>query len=505
MQLNEQKLELAQRLCEQEDYERASQITYKELKEDPNNHKWLTVMTYILLATEKAAIAYQLAKRVVEVAPKYATGWMNLGMAARDLRRDEEAIRYNQRGLKLSDNDKQRSMLSVNLASSLIDMGRFEEGERYCLQALDQNPESIKAVANLGFCQLAGRKWEEGWKNYRQCLGHDWRPRFQYADEPEWDGEGRGNIVFYGEQGLGDQISFASVLPDAIQWAKENDSRIILDVSNRLQSLFRRSFPEIKVYGSQGQHDLLWDKEDRRVDYSLPIGQVCEYFRNSDNDFPGTPYLKADPDRVTQWKALFKSKKKPVIGIAWSGGIPKTGSKWRRVDLEQLFPVLKSVDAHWVSLQYKPAGKEIANFKKDHPEIDIVEYSHGTLSGDYDDTVAMVAAMDHVVAMHTTIVHVAGGLGVPCWTFVPKNSQWRYGYQGEGYPWCASVRILRQKARGKWTDIIQQTAEELNALFPRVSKTAGKATRKGKLRSNRTEVRTNSKQHNRQASHRPSA
>ena len=499
------KLEIARTLAEEGDYERASAIAYKELKSNPNDYKWLTVMCYIMLATEKAAIGYQLARRVADLAPKEAAGWLNLGMAARDLRLDQEAVRHGKKALRLSKNDIQKANIHVNIASSLIDMGEFMEGKTHCEQAIALNPDTVKGYANLGFCQLANREWEDGWRNYRYCLGHEWRPRHQYNEEPEWDGKGTGNIVLYGEQGLGDQISFASIIPDVERWAKENNSRIILDVSNRLTSLFRRSFPDIRCYGTQGKQEVYWDKEDRKIDYSLPIGQACQYFRNSDEDFPGVPYLKPDEDRVLQWKALFQEKKKPVIGLAWSGGIPKTGAKWRRVGLEQLLPVLKSVDAHWVSLQYKDASKELEDFQRSHPEIDIRQYGHATLSNDYDDTVAMVAALDHVVAMHTTIVHVAGGLGVPCWTFVPKNSQWRYGYQGEDFVWASSVRILRQEERGQWKDLFKKTGKELRALFKRVPKGAGKAPRKRKLRGNGAKVRGTGKQPGRQAGSRQSA
>ena len=521
MMLNERKLNVAQDLAEAGDYDRAYAICDKELSSDPNNYRWLTIMVYIMLQTEKPTIAYHLARRVADLEPKKAAGWLNLGMACKDLRRDREAVRFAKKAFRFSDNEKQQAMINVNIGSSLIDMGEFVEAEGYCLEAIRLNPDTIKGKANLGFCQLAQRQWKEGWENYLHCSGHEWRPKFVYNDEPEWDGEGEGNIVLYGEQGLGDQISFASVVPDVHRWAKKNNSRVILDLSNRLTNLLRRSFPDIKVYGTQGNVNAMWDKEDRKIDHSLPIGQACEYFRHSDDDFPGTPYLKPCPDRKAMWDALFKKQscahnnpecknnkpiKKPVIGIAWSGGIPKTGSKWRRVGLNALLPILKSVDAHWVSLQYKDASKEIAEFKKEHPEIDLVQYHHGTLTMDYDDTVAMVSAMDHVIAMHTTIVHVAGGLGVPCWAFVPLFSQWRYGSDGEDYVWANSLRILRQTERGKWDDLFEKTAKELNALFPGISKTTGKTAQSGRvLRSKSGRVRRNSKHVSRSNGDRPPA
>ena len=464
-------LTYAQDLSEAGEYEEAYILADKHLKNDPNNPHWLNVMTYLMLQTEKPSIAYQLAKRVCDMVPRDSTGWLNLGMACRDMRLDTEAIRHFKRSLKFSVDPEKAAMASINISSSLIDMGEFKKAEAYCLKAIELNPESKKGVMNLGFAQLGQRNWKEGWANYREVIGHDWRPRFQYNDEPLWDGKSKGTIVLYGEQGLGDQISFMSVLPDALEWAKENDSRIIVECDPRLESLCKRSFPDLTVYGTLGRKGVSWDESDRQVDYSLPIGQACEYFRNSDSDFPGTEYLVPDADRLLQWEALFESKKKPVIGIAWSSGTFKTGSKFRRVGLEELLPVLESVDAHWVSLQYKPASREIAKFKEKHPEIDIVEYKHGTLSGDYDDTLAMVSALDMVFCMHTTVTHVAGGLGIPCWTLVPKNSQWRYG-EDETYVWADSVKLLRQTQHGKWKDVIKKSAEDLRVRFDPKSRAA---------------------------------
>ena len=290
------------------------------------------------------------------------------------------------------------------------------------------------------------------------------------------------------------------MVPDAQQQAD-----IILDVNAGLEGLLQRSFPAASVYGTRSARSVDWRAEDRDIEASISMGQIGEFFRQDDKDFPGTPYLVPDPDRVLQWKALFQTKKKPVIGIAWSGGIPKTAARYRQWDLEQLYPILRSVDAHWVSLQYRSASKEIAAFKENHPDIDIVEYTHGTLTKDYDDTAALVASLDRVICMQTAVTHLAGGLGIPCWTFIPMTSQWRYGMNREDYIWANSVRLVRQTERGLWDKDIKRIAGELSEVYPRVSKAAAKATRKRKLRSNGAAVRPNGRSDHRQDADRPSA
>jgi tetratricopeptide (TPR) repeat protein len=498
--VRQQDLAYGQDLRDAGDYEKAYDIAYKWLRMDPNDPGALCLLTSILCDTEKTAIAYSISKRLTEIAPEAAVSWLNFGRCAGDLWRYKEAERAYKRALSMAVDDKTKSSICVNISCMMVDHGQFKEAGKYARQAIVFNPDSTKGKANLGFCQLAQRDWAEGWKNYRQCIGENGRFFAQYNGESLWNGE-EGTIVVYGEQGLGDEISFAQMLPDMQKWCDENNSRLIVDVQHRLQPLIQRSFPDIEIHGSRQQK--YCDFDASVVDYSIPIGQLGEFFKTKDEDFTGNPYLKADPDRVEMWKHLFKSKKKPVIGIGWQGGTWKTATKYRQLTLEQLLPVLKSVDAHWVSLQYKPSSKGIAEFRKEHPEIDIVEYPHGTLSNDYDDTVAMIQAMDMIVTMQTTTVHVAGGLGVPAWTFIPRTSQWRYGGEGEDFPWAKSVRLIRQNADGEWDDVMNKTGEEL-ANHPGLSKATGSTTRRRKLRNNGQKVRRNRKPNGRHDGVQPS-
>lgn len=460
-------LKLAQDLSEEGQVDEAYLIANRYLKFEPHDPEFLTVMVHVLLQSGKFIEAYALAKQAIEGAPKASGTWLNLGMACQELWLTNEAVRAYKQSYSLAMDAQRKRLALINMCAVLIDSGRFEEGEPYALQAIELDPDNVKAISNLGFCQLAQRNWKEGWKNYRKCLGVDWRPRTVYGNEPEWDGSPVNRIALYAEQGIGDVISFASMIPDVQKRCKH----VVLDVDPKLENLMRRSFPKCSVYGTRFIKDHLpWQEEDTRIDASFPMGQVAEYLRLSDEDFPGTAYLKPDPDRVFMWKSLFsrkkhKKKRKPVIGIAWRGGILKTGSKYRQWNLEQLLPILTSVDAHWVSLQYKPAAQEIADFKSRHPEVDIVEYPHATLTDDYDDTAALVASLDHLVCMQSAVTHLAGALGKSVWVFVPQNSQWRYGGNGEDYVWARSVRIIRQTKRGKWDEDIKRVARELSIKF----------------------------------------
>ena len=312
----------------------------------------------------------------------------------------------------------------------------------------------FKAKHNLGMCQLAEGDYT-GWDNYAASVGNTTnRPQWKYADELPWNGEPGKSVVIYGEQGIGDEISAASMFPDAIKRA----GKVILECDARLAGLYRRSFPEAKVYGTRNKLEVAWDKDDASPDYSISSFQLGALFRRSAEDFPGTPYLIPDPDRVAMWQGLWSGKTKPIIGVAWSGGTKNTAKHLRKWSLEQLLPVFRSVDAHWVSLQYTDCQAEVDAFVKEHG-VDLKTYQFATLSKDYDDIAALVSTLDRVVTMQQTALHTAGALGVRALVGLPNMTQWRYGEKGSKMPWYNSVRLFRQRQGENWDRVIREIAD----------------------------------------------
>jgi tetratricopeptide (TPR) repeat protein len=458
-------LKRAQELSNQQNWDAAYVITDRHLSETPNDVDWLMLMTFIMMGTGKRAIAYSLAKRCVDLAPKDPSMYLNCGMAANDLWMPAEAERLYRRGMKIARNPEQLAKFLVNLTGVYIDNGRFEDAEEICHQIIELKPDTVKGYANLGFCQVATKQWDKGWPNYRKCIGTEWRPKMVYADEPEWDGVSRGTIVLYAEQGLGDMICFASMLPDMQVWAAENESTLVLDMDWRLHNLFQRSFNSLAIYPTAGvtadkmRPELKWKDEHCEIDYSLPMGQVAEYFRTSEDDFPRTPFLIPNKDEEYKWRSLFESKAKPAIGIAWTGGHAKTGAHLKRLTLEQLVPLFESIDATWVSLQYKPCTTEIEQFRGEYPHIDLVEYPKTTLDKDYDQTAGLVAALDAVVSVPTAVVHLAGALGVRTIAMEAPMRCWKYNAGNPFHPITAQI-----PHSDDWDATIEETASYLKDL-----------------------------------------
>jgi tetratricopeptide (TPR) repeat protein len=444
----------AKLLAEQRRSNEAWAIVEPYLLEDPADLQALDIAAYTFEMAGNPVVAHALYKRVTEVAPTGSQSWLNYGRVTEDLWMTDEAERCYKKGLTLAQSLESKSLLYGNLSALCIDNGRFEEGEKYARQSIDANPKSKIAKSNLGFCQLANGDFAEGWKNYHACMGTAWRQIVQYKNEPEWDGTMGQTVVLYGEQGIGDEICFASMVPDAVAVSK----KVILDVDKRLAGLFRRSFPEARVYGTRaaGPEAKPWDKEDRDFDASLAMGQCGEFFRTARDQFPSGPYLKPCPVRSAHWKSHFKSLGKPVIGIAWSGGIPKTGAKFRRAALDDWMPVFAAIDAHWVCLQYKDASAEIAEFTARNPHVDLVQYPWATLSKDYDDTAALVSALDAVISVPTAVVHLAAALGTKTIAMHAKRKCWKFH---AGLPFHPDVMLI-EHGKG-WRDALSEVAKKV--------------------------------------------
>lgn len=412
------------------------------LTDNPEQPGYLLIASQLYDKTKRLSIAYQFAKRVTEAAPQVPEGWLNLGRINEELYRFDEAYRCYKKSLDHCKRKELRTLIFVNLAGLSVTQGKWLEAEKYARLALTLDPTHQKAFGNLGIALLAQKRWKEGWEDYNKIIGMDQRALLSFNGEGQWDGTKGQSIVIYGEQGLGDEIGFASMFGEAIR----DSAKVVIETNPKLTNLFQRSFPQTKVYGSRWEKkNLVWDVEDRDPDASISSGALGSFYRLKTEDFPGTPYLIPDPERTEAWKALWKQKGKPAIGLAWTGGCQWTAAKFRKWSVKDLFPLIDELaPAHFVSLQYKDAAGEIEGSP-------IVQYRAATLTDDYDDTAALVASLDLVICMQTAVAHLAGSLGVPCIVFVPDTGQWRYGFpEEEVTPWYKSVTVIHQ--RGNWDE-----------------------------------------------------
>lgn len=410
------------------------------LNANPDDPAALFLMGTIEAKAERFGVAYNVFRRVVDLRPNRAEAWNNVGMAL-------EGLHFNERAreafLEAWKRDKKNPNYSANVALTHMEQREYAKALEWAEKAFQIDPEHAGAKTTYGMCNLALGNWGEGWPAMAYSLGGKFRKEVVYGDEVRWDGSEGQAVVFYGEQGIGDEVMYASCVPDALERCKE----VILECDPRLQGLFQRSFPDAKVYGTRRQNEVEWPSH-HQIDARCPVGQLPEFFRKSPRDCPGVAYLTADPERRVQWRALFDSwGKKPKIGLAWSGGSRHNNPEARAIGLEGLRPLIEAVDADWISLQYKDPTEEIAA-----SGLPVRHYPRATLTSDYDDTAGLVAELDLVIGPHTSVHHLAGALGVPSLILVPKKTIWIY--QQEELPWYGTATLVKQQ--GTWKDTIER-------------------------------------------------
>ena len=430
--------------------EECVRICTEVLNEHYDQPEALFLIGHCMLDAGKPGLAHAIYQQFLRLKPNVGAAWNNLGRVYQEFNKLEEAERCFRRSLKLEPQD---GVAWSNLGLIHLNRCEYAESIRNSLKALEINKDFKACRHNLGLAYLMGRQWKEGWEHFEASVGHnaDRRERV-YGEEQRWDGSKGKCVIAYGEQGLGDEISFASCIPDFIK----DCSEAVIECDKRLEGLFKRSFPDASVYGTRYSEVIDW-ADRHRLDGRVAFGSLPKYYRNASEDFPGEPYLVADPERRVQWRALLDSLgPKPKVGISWQGGINKTGKTRRSVALDSLLPILRQ-NATFVSLQYKNAPDDIQLLEEKYG-IKIHHWKRAAEAHDYDETAALVAELDLVVSVTTAVIHLSGALGVPCLVLVPKHPRWFYGLEGEEVPWYKSVKLIRQKKAGDWLDPINEAA-----------------------------------------------
>jgi len=339
---------------------------------------------------------------------------------------------------------------------ALHDLGRADEAIAAFDLALARNPRHIAARFHRALSLLALGRFAEGWPDYELRLRSEDRPQRTIAGV-RWQGEpfeGR-TLLVHAEQGVGDEILFASCLPDIVSRA----GLCIVECDARLASLYRRSFPGATIIGGS-QREPIAIPADVRVDLHVPVGSLPGYLRRSRTDFPAhAGYLRADPQRTAAWRArLAESGQRCSVGVAWRGGTLRSRGPARSVALAELSAILAIQGVDWVSLQRGAAPEELEAMQRAHGARVL---SFPQALENLDETAALLAALDLVITTDSTVAQLAGASGRQVWVLLPVSAEWRYGIDGERMPWYPSARLFRQAAPGAWSAVAGRVAREL--------------------------------------------
>ena len=429
-------------------FAKAEALYDKLLTQNPDNPGLLATIGTLFLQSERYGLAISLLNRAASLNPQ-SDVLCNLGIAYKYTGQYKKA---HENFRKACDHNPTASSFA-NYSALFTSNGTPEKGLEIARKAIKLDKQCTMAHWNMAMCHLEAGQFAEGWDENEWGFDAKMRVRRKIDDKPYWDGTNGKTIAVYGEQGLGDEIMFSSMLPDLM----ENNS-VILECHPRLKTLFEKSFPGVPCYGTRDQTEITWAK-DHAIDYIVSIGSLGKWFRRSREAFPGTPYLKADP---------LPSGDKFRVGISWTGGLKQGRVRARSIPLARWESILNVPDVEFVSLQYTDSNAEIDAVNSLGYKI---QKRPEAKAQDYYETAQLVSSCDLVISCCTSIIHLAGALGVPCWVMVPNKPAWRYGVSG-GMPWYRSVRLYRQPEGDAlaWKHVVERIGFDLSELMQANSK-----------------------------------
>ena len=289
---------------------------------------------------------------------------------------------------------------------------------------------------------------EQEWR-LRMAPHRDWwsrRNRF-----PQWQGEpltGK-RVLILAEQGMGDMIQF-------VRYAEKLAARgaiVQVEAVAELSELFRAVEGVHAVVRSDGPYPA--------CDYQVPMLSLPQRCGTRLETIPATAaYLAADPLRRARWRDLLGTRQRPRVGIAWCGNPEHVRDAYRSLPLNSLEPLLALSGIEWLSLQKGAGAAQIAPLPAHLALRDMASAAH-----DFADTAALIAELDLVITVDTSIVHLAGALGAPTLLLIDAANDWRWLQRRADTPWYPSVRLLRQPERGDWAAVIAAAVAEVRTRF----------------------------------------
>ncbi len=447
-------------------------------------------------AIESAAQRYRMA---LALSPGHSNALRNLGNFAFEAGHYREAVRCFEGALVEREG---HAHLHLSLALALCALREIERARSPFERALALAPDDARILWEAAQYFLLLGDFPRGWDLYeaRFAAGDDCRV-WQYAyPYPPWQGESlRGrHLLVHGEQGLGDEIMFFSILPELL----EQGARITLVGQPQLTRLWSDVFPGCSVRVQPRVGNARWTHEappwlaELNADpphFQIPLASLGRLTRRTQDDFARQkPYILPDPQRRIDWLLWLRQRpadprdalppgstaavplwevsaqpKKLRVGLVWAGASGLDHPAARRKDaqrslaLEQFRPLFANRSVQWISLQVGPAAAQIGLGEAALPILDCAERLV-----DFKETAALVANLDLVIAVDTAVAHLAGAIGKPVWILLPFAAEWRWGLDAKSTLWWPSAVLFRQPRPGDWVSVIRAVEGALAGLCP---------------------------------------
>ena len=422
----------------------------------------------------------------LEIKPEYAEGLTNFGNALQDLGRFEESITSYTKALKIQPGN---ARTHCNLGKAYEELGQLNEAIKSLRMALSLTPNYAEAHCNLGAVYKGMGQVEKSVKSFRNAVGvepkhaeshnnlalalfqlgnikegweeYKWRRKSSTYNsktrtfpQPHWDGTPLTDkkILLWGEQGLGDEIRYASMIPDLLNAG----ANISIECEKRLVDLFTRSFVGTDVHAAPY---VTAESGEIKYDYQCSFPDLGQFLRPSIECFhpASNAYLFADPELKSLWKKrLLKLSDRPKIGIIWRGGISNREHSAFYATIKELEPVLTIPEVNFINLMYEECEME-RNEALYLYNTEIHTWSDLDLKNDQDSLAALISCLDLVICCLSAPGELAGALGVPTFNFISDKAHVQMLGTGDN-AWHSSIRYFSKELNASWQPVLNDIA-----------------------------------------------
>lgn len=403
---------------------------------------------------------YYLAKRAYEIAPNEVNTTFNYGSACHRTGRFKEALRMYQRCLAMADDDW-KAKVTHHVGIAYRALGDNKKAIEWYTKAyeLEPNPQILKdrALAYLGDGQLNKGlrefeiRREVALMKFRENKGELITQQKLPAGVVHWQGEDLNgkSICVYHEEGAGDFIQFCRFIPR------------IRDCGARATYL-AGPLPDLLelVSDNLGIDGIL--PLAGPIDTDFVVGSMSLPWRCGVDigDVKGKSYFRSEPANIP-------SRGRLNVGLVWRGNAAYLADTQRSIAFTEYSPLFDLPGVAFHSLQVDTAGLEVTQAGFDGFVANLEPFMPN-----WRATAKVIAALDAVVSVDTSVAHLAGAMGKPVFTLVTNNSDWRWNRNSDRSIWYDSMRVIRQNKQDDWAPCIADVRERLKGMVSERSRQA---------------------------------
>lgn len=447
----EEQLASALALHQGGDEQAAEGLYRKVLRAQPGHATAQHFLGVIEYQRGNLAAALPLLERSVRSIPTEPEFHNNLGLAYAAADRESDAVAAYRAALSLKDD---HAVAWNNLGLALHSLRDVAGAIAAFRRAIELKPGFAHAHWNLSLALLLDGRYEEGWPEY------DWRLELpelgkgrRSYDGPAWDGgiaPGR-TLLVHCEQGLGDNLQFIRyAAPLAAQ-----GMRVVVHGPAALKGLLA-TVPGVAAVSA-------WEEAPPAFDVHVPLASLPRVFGTTVETIPApVPYVAVSAQRRAVARELLASHPATLkVGLAWAGNKENPHNRARSIPLAALLPLLDLPGITWVSLQKGEAAEQLAATPGAQRLLPLAADSP------FEATAALIAELDLVISVCTSIAHLAGSMGKPLWVLLCHAADWRWLLEREDSPWYPTARLFRQPSPRDWATVVARVQAQLRDFVRR--------------------------------------